>query len=572
MYLSSAVPIPDAKGKIIIRKKGSSSYVLYQYGQDYNSEKKYAVPRRSVIGKLCPADPEKMFPNENFAKWFPGLPSGEARNEARRSCCLKIGGWLAVRRVALEYRLQKVLEKRFGRKAGLILDLAAYSVIDQDNAAQHYPDYAFCHPLFTNGMKIADDSEISRFLGSVTRDQIAGFMGDWNAKRDKEQRIYVSYDSTNKNCQAGDIDLVEFGKPKDDRGFPVFNISVAFDSTNRVPLFYEVYPGSITDVSQFRCMIDKAAEYGYSKLGLILDRGYFSRENIRLMDERGYSFVIMVKGCRSLVSAIVGKVRNTFETDRSKSIRAYRAYGTTVAARLYEDDAPERWFHVCYSASRQAAEREDVEQKVEKCREFLEKRIGTDEQFSKTFTDWFELFYKDGKLVGIKEKSAAVQRELDLCGYFCLITSEKMTAAEALTLYKGRDASEKLFQASKSFLGGGSMRVHSREALSAKTFIEFIALAIRNRIYCLLRETMARMGGSPNYMTVPAALGELEKIELVRIGGGGYVLDHAVTRRQKEILSALALSADSVRSEAAGIAASVAGDGEQANGNGEKAE
>ena len=252
MYLSSAVPIPDAKGKIIIRKKGSSSYVLYQYGQDYNSEKKYAVPRRSVIGKLCSADLEKMLPNENFAKWFPGLPSGEARNEARRSCCLKIGGWLAVRRVALEYRLQKVLEKRFGRKAGLILDLAAYSVIDQDNAAQHYPDYAFCHPLFTNGMKIADDSEISRFLGSVTRDQIAGFMGDWNAKRDKEQRIYVSYDSTNKNCQAGDIDLVEFGKPKDDRGFPVFNISVAFESTNRVPLFYAEYPGSITDVSQFR--------------------------------------------------------------------------------------------------------------------------------------------------------------------------------------------------------------------------------------------------------------------------------------------------------------------------------
>ena len=34
--------------------------------------------------------------------------------------------------------------------------------------------------------------------------------------------IYISYDSTNKNSQAGDIDLVEFGHPKDDQGKEIF--------------------------------------------------------------------------------------------------------------------------------------------------------------------------------------------------------------------------------------------------------------------------------------------------------------------------------------------------------------
>ena len=62
------------------------------------------------------------------------------------------------------------------------------------------------------------------------------------------QKSLTTTDSTNKNCQAGDIDLVEFGKAKDDKGIPVFNVSIAFDKTNRVPLFYEEYPGSITDV------------------------------------------------------------------------------------------------------------------------------------------------------------------------------------------------------------------------------------------------------------------------------------------------------------------------------------
>ncbi len=58
--------------------------------------------------------------------------------------------------------------------------------------------------------------------------------------------------STNKNCQAGNIDMVEFGHPKVDRGLPVVNIAMAYDANNEIPLFYEEYPGSIVDV-RFRC-------------------------------------------------------------------------------------------------------------------------------------------------------------------------------------------------------------------------------------------------------------------------------------------------------------------------------
>ena len=53
------------------------------------------------------------------------------------------------------------------------------------------------------------------------------------------------------------------------------------------------------------------------------------------------------------------------------------------------------------------------------------------------------------KFVFFEEKIAIIELELKLCGYFCIITSEKMTAKQALELYKGRDASEKLFLADK---------------------------------------------------------------------------------------------------------------------------
>ena len=49
------------------------------------------------------------------------------------------------------------------------------------------------------------------------------------------------------------------------------------------------------------------------------------------------------------------------------------------------------------------------------------------------------------------EKEDVIREELQLCGYFCIITSEKMTAAQVLIHYKGRDISEKLFSADKSY-------------------------------------------------------------------------------------------------------------------------
>jgi len=92
--------------------------------------------------------------------------------------------------------------------------------------------------LFTPDMKIYTDSRVSDFLRKMKPEQSVGFLNSWNQSRNKRQRIYISYDSTNKNCQAGDIDLVEYGKAKVDEGLPVFNYSVACDASNREPHFF----------------------------------------------------------------------------------------------------------------------------------------------------------------------------------------------------------------------------------------------------------------------------------------------------------------------------------------------
>ena len=91
------------------------------------------------------------------------------------------------------------------------------------------------------------------------------------------------------------------------------------------------------------------------------------------------------------------------------------------------------------------------------------------------------------------------------------------------------------------------MRVASTEALNAKVFIQFIALILRSRMYNDLKEKCERLLKRPNYMTVPAAIKELEKIVMIRQLDGQYRLDHAVTAKQKIILDAFGLDEGTVK-------------------------
>ena len=554
MYYDFTVPIPKVRGQITFMNKGSIKYVQIETGRVYLPEKKYTIPERVSIGKVDPDHPDQMFPNDRYADFFPDTPMPEERPEAYRSCALRIGSYLVIKQILKEFKIPMMLDKYLEENAGLFLDLVSFMIIDEENVGMHYPDFAFCHPLFSPNMRIYSDVKVSRLLNSISKDQIIGFLNDWNEKRDHKQRIYISYDSSNKNCQAGDIDLVEFGKPKDDKGKPIFNVSVVFDKTHQVPLLYEEYPGSINDVSQFSYMVDKVNEYGYKNIGFILDRGYFSEDNIQYMEDNGHAFIIMVKGHKKLVSSLVEENRNTFETARSCAIRSYRVYGKTVQAKLFDHDKKDRFIHIFFNPSKQAAEREQLEQKIEKYRVFLEKHIGTETKFAKGYHEYFTLKYdKNGILCSVKERTDVVEQELRLCGYFCIVTSEEMSASQALIQYKGRDISEKLFSADKTFLGSNSMRIHSSTAMSAKIFVEFVALIVRNRIYNLLKQTMLRIEGKQNYLTVPKALRELEKIEMIRRNNGRYRLDHAISKKQKIILSSFGLSEEDVIKAAAEI-------------------
>lgn len=554
MFLKYKVDIPVVPGKLVRKNRGGHTYIEYEYDRIYDPVKQYTYPKRASIGRVDPEDPTRMTPNENFLKYFPDAEVPEETDRSERSPYLNIGTYVVLHKIIQDCKLKEILDEYMDEKdTGFLLDLACYSIIEENNAGQYYPDYAYEHALFTPDMKIYTDSKVSDFLHGLKPEQSVGFLNSWNKSKNKRQKIYLSYDSTNKNCQAGDIDLVEYGNAKVDAGLPIFNYSVACDSANREPLFYELYPGSLNDVSQLICMIDKVQGYGYRNIGFILDRGYFSKKNLAYMDQNGYSFLIMVKGMKDFIRGIIEENQGDFENSRGRYIDRYDVYGTTVKRFLCEGDTKKRNFHIYYSDGKAYSEKQEIKQRIRRLKKYMDSCVGKEcVPFGPEIRKYFHLNYeKDGKTLKLaEENTSAVEKELSLAGYFAIVSSDNMTAREAIELYKSRDASEKLFRSDKSYLGNKSMRVHSDEALSSKVFIQFIALILRSRIYTALKEKSEKMLKKPNYLTVSAALKELEKIVMIRQLDGVYRLDHAVTATQKIILDAFGLNEGNVRYQA----------------------
>ena len=54
---------------ITYKKKGESTYVVYETGRKYDPENQYNIPERIQIGIQIPAEPDMMLPNENYLKY-----------------------------------------------------------------------------------------------------------------------------------------------------------------------------------------------------------------------------------------------------------------------------------------------------------------------------------------------------------------------------------------------------------------------------------------------------------------------------------------------------------------------
>lgn len=196
--------------------------------------------------------------------------------------------------------LAEDLTAAFGEtEAQLILDLSAYMLSKESAVMQHFPAWAREHVLFSDDIK--DDAFIGKFLkDTLTIPRIKHFREKWAVRNIGDGRIFLCYDSTNVNCQAEGVFIVQMGHAKDDPTIAQVNTDYVIRQSDGLPLTYLHSPGSVSDIAQASEMIRfvsrvKELSGKDASLCLICDRGYISETNLKHMDSAGLEYILMLR-------------------------------------------------------------------------------------------------------------------------------------------------------------------------------------------------------------------------------------------------------------------------------------
>lgn len=524
-------PVERPERTVTVKTK-SATYVYLTNGVEYKKSKKRSEPKRTLIGKLN--EDGMLIPNQNYIDIYGQKVHLEIQQ--KRSDCISFGLKLLTDKITEKNQMKVLLQNIFDKDADKILDTACYMISSENNVMQYIDDYGYNHALFNK--KVFDDSSVGRIFDNIQGRDIDLFIKAW-VKIHSSKNIYIAYDSTNMNTVAGNLELSEYGHAKDDDSLPQINLSLGYNLNDNTPLFYELYPGSIIDNYECKKMVERAKSYGCEQVGFILDRGYFSLNNIRYFNENNYNYLLMTKGNAKFIQAILNEYGSNLKNGYSNYIEEHEIYGLTLKKDLFNNNKPV-YVHLFYNGIEAEKEKILINKRFYKCDQNLNmlvsQKIKREEDFT-YYSKFYDLSYDDnGYFLAYRRNDKKIRQLIDTAGFFCLISSEDLSATEALDRYRNRDAVEKIFRMDKSYLGNDVFRVHNDTRLESKMFISFIALIIRNELCNVSRKLIKENKNSKNEFTVPRIIRQLERLNVTKYSDGNYRLRYALTKYFKTLL------------------------------------
>ena len=73
----------------------------------------------------------------------------------------------------------------------------------------------------------------------------------------KGESVDIDFDSTNYNMSSGNLESAEYGHPKVNEGLPQVNVAYFLEHKSGIPVYYDVYYGSIIDMEHCRTAVEK---------------------------------------------------------------------------------------------------------------------------------------------------------------------------------------------------------------------------------------------------------------------------------------------------------------------------
>ena len=554
----------EMKQYFYVDKKG---YVFRSIAR-YNTEVKGSRPEKIYIGKLCNDDKKYFIPNKRYFELYPT----EAKKEEApiQADSISFGNFILLQKIIEKLHLKECLSYAFSSsdddtielddkiKSDLVLDLASYMIKEESSDMQHFPDYCFKNAIASK--KLYSGSDISKFFKEEITDRVRDrFLLKWQYfnKTSFNEPIFVCYDSTNFNSVSEGITFLEYGHAKDDNNKAQFNLECVIKSKDGLPLAYDTFPGSIIDISQCQSMLSLLTNLGYKNITIVCDRGYISKQNIKDIINKGYSFLFMVKDNLVIKKNIVYDHGDEVRDNASCFYPEYDIFAKTYEDIIYDDIKV--YHHVFYTSNISKEDRkyffDSIESKEKELNSMLDKKIEkTKKQLDATYGRYFDLVYGEiqgDKLIlkGFSKNNDKINKEYRMLSFYTIITDKPMTISEVIEQYKLRDRVEKSFMCIKTNFNLKTFYTHSNETTLSKVFVCFIASIIRSVLVDKTRKLRKETKDSKSY-TVKASILEISKIEATRtIFKNQRVIKYILTRKQKKILDAFSIKEKEVDDE-----------------------
>ena len=296
MALNSSVKVAIPEHGVVKKRMGDKIYLYYATAV-YRNEKGQPTCDRVSIGRY---DEESgmLIPNRNYYEVY--LKKSAPSTAGIQSC----GVYSSFRGICDKLGITRLVKRYFPENWEQMLTVAQY-MLSEGNVMYYLKDYAQEHKV--EGTSAPDDAQISRMFSELREEDRMLFFREWmKVKKPKE---YVAYDVTSVSSYSKGIEDLEWGYNRDKEKLPQINMGMYYGEECGLPLYYRVYPGSISDKAHLKYMTAGNTLIDNRKTRFVMDRGFYSGENLRYLTEQGCRFVIALPGslkyCTELILSLI---------------------------------------------------------------------------------------------------------------------------------------------------------------------------------------------------------------------------------------------------------------------------
>ena len=460
--------------------KRSGITYAYESVSRWDKEKKQSRSTRTLIGRVD-AETGSIIPTDGRMKGekVPGAPAKALK--LPKYSRLFYGATYLLDAIGNKLGLTEDLRQCFPDMYEEMLSLAYYLILEDKNPLYRFEKWSQTHK-HPYGENIPSQRS-SEIFSSISEDSMQQFFRLQGRRRAENE--YWAYDTTTISSYSECLRQIQYGHNKDGERLPQLKLALVFGEQSRLPFYYRKLAGNILDLMTVRTLLSELDIFGFKKVKLVMDRGFYKEENINGLLKDHLKFLVAARMSHAYVRAELDKVYDEFLTFEYYN-EDYELYSTTVSyewpysqVRPYKSDVLKEkrriYVHFYYNIDRAAEDQKDFDRRLMALKNEIVsgKQVAENEKLYKKYFDVKSTPIR-GKRATVKEE--AVKEAKRYFGFFALLSNEKMGSMVALALYRNKDLVEKAFGNLKERLNFRRTLVSSEQSLNGKLFVEFVAL------------------------------------------------------------------------------------------------